>query len=115
MHRLAKIRKLVSRGIGGLLVVTLLIAALWAVLWVHDISMDRKHIVTARSETPIFAGPGDACRGTQIATIHSGVTFRVQRIRYWKNCATMDIALPDGRRGYIIFDSRDVSVSPPLA
>jgi hypothetical protein len=63
----------------------------------------------------MFAGTGDAnCEGTQVAMISPGSKLKVRRIRYWKNCATIEVALPDGGVGYIGFDSRNVSVTPSL-
>lgn len=92
-----------------------LISLLIAILWILDVRADRKHIVVVKSETPFFAGGGDeACGGTQLTTLRSGTTLRVRRIRYWKNCATIDIALPDGRSGHVVLGQGDVTVSPPL-
>ena len=95
--------------IAGLL--TLLLA-----LWTNDVRRDRSHSVTVRSATPIFAGSGnDGCdKQPQIATIQPGAVAHVRRIRYWKNCATVDISLPDGRRGYVVPGVGNFSMSPPL-
>jgi hypothetical protein len=92
-------------------ILTLLIVA----LWVHDVRDDRKHTVRVNSETPVFAGSGDEdCGGKRLTALQSGVALHVRRIRYWKNCATVDIALPDGREGHIVLGEGEVSVSPPL-
>ena len=106
------------RGIGwlarGIICVALIVTLLIVALWAHDVREDRKHTVVARSELPVFAGNGDSsCEGVKIAVFPPGTTFRAQRIRYWKNCATIDISLPDGQNGHIVF-GRGVSVSPPL-
>jgi hypothetical protein len=97
--------------IGAAVVVILLIGALWA----RDVETDRKQVVIVKSETPIFAGGGDeSCGGTQLTTVQAGATLRVQRIRYWKNCATVNIVLPDSREGYIVLGDGEVLVKPPL-
>jgi hypothetical protein len=99
------------RIIGAALVVTLLIAA----LWMHDVWNDRKHSLQVNSETPIFTGSGDEdCEGNRLTVVQPGAALRVQRIRYWKNCATVDIALPDGQEGHIVLGEGEVSINPPL-
>ena len=96
----------------GLVVVV--IALLIAALWTRDVWKDRKHVVMVESETPIFAGAGDeSCGGTQLTTVQAGA-LRVQRIRYWKECATVNIVLPDGREGYIVLGKGAVLVRPAL-
>ncbi|SRR6266567_2906718 len=97
--------------IGFALVVSLLIVT----LWLRDTWEDRKHTILVRSETPTFAGGGNEfCVDKQLATAQPGTTFQVRRIRYWKNCATVDIAWPDGRKGHIVLGHGDVLVNPPL-
>ncbi len=93
----------------------LIIAALIVALWMYDVREDRKHTVLVKSETPIFVGSGDeSCGGTRLTAVQAGTTMRVQRIRYWKNCATLDVVLPDGRDGYIVLGDGEVRVNPPL-
>jgi hypothetical protein len=104
---------LFALGVVGivLIVITLVIVALWA----NDVREDREHIVLVKSETPVFAGAGDeACGGTRLTVAQSGVRLPVRRIRYWKECATLNIVLPDGREGYIVLGDGEVVVSPPL-
>jgi len=92
-------------------VLTLLIVA----LWVHDVRDDRKHTVLVNSETPVFSGSGDEdCGGNRLTVLPPGLALHVRRIRYWKNCATVEIALPDGRDGHIVLGEGEVSISPPL-
>lgn len=99
-----------GRAIGTGFVVSLLVFALWA----YDVWKDRKHTVMVQSETEMFAGVGDeGCGGSRLSLVQSGATLRVRRIRYWKNCATVDVVLPDGKNGYIVLDSH-VRVVPPL-
>ena len=77
---------------------------------------DREHVVTVESETPIFAGAGnESCGGTQLTTVQTGAALHVQRIRYWKECASLNIVLPDGQEGYIVLGKGAVQVRPPLA
>ena len=84
--------------------------ALW---WAFDVWEDRSHAITVLDNTPLFAGTGDSyCGGTQIATISPGSKPRVRRIRYWKGCATIDVKLSDGRVGYILLNSRNISITP---
>lgn len=109
--------KLLSR-IGWLgctvLRVTLIATALIAALWAHDVWEDHRHTVIVKSEIPVFAGSGnESCEGTRLQVLQPGTTFHPQRVRYWKNCATLDMALPGGQKGHIVFGD-GVSVSPPL-
>jgi hypothetical protein len=89
------------RFFAGFVIPFAIIGVLFLVLWANDVHEDRKHTLTVNSPTPIFAGSGDEdCdRRQQLTAVQRGATLRVQRIRYWKNCATLDVALSDGRRG----------------
>ena|SRR6266699_254732 len=99
----------------GLVSFALAFGVLVLLLWAYNLRQDRKHIVVAKSQTPVFAEAANGtCGGTRLATIQAGTTLRVQRIRYWKNCATLDVALSDGRLGHIVFGEGEVSIIPPL-
>jgi hypothetical protein len=93
-----------------------IIGVLFLALWAKDVRQDRKHTVTVNSPTTIFAGSGDEdCdRRQQLTTVQPGAVLHIQRIRYWKNCATLDVALSDGRKGYVVLGVGNVSVYPPL-
>jgi hypothetical protein len=93
-----------------------LVGVLLIAWWVRDISNDRKHTIFVNAPTPVFAGSGDegGCRGTQAATVEWGTRLPVRRIRYLKDCATLDVVLPDGRKAYFVLGVGDVSVNPPL-
>jgi hypothetical protein len=97
--------------------VTLLSLSVLAV-WANDIRKDREHKVVVISPTPVFVGHGierDCYAPSEKAAIEqSGAALRVSRIRYWKDCATIDVVLPDGRSGHIVLGVGDVSVRPPL-
>jgi hypothetical protein len=82
----------------------------------RDISDDRKHTIIANGPAPVFAGSGGegGCRGTHLTTVDRGTRLPVQKITYLKDCATFDIVLPDGRKGYFVLGVGDVSVNPPL-
>ena len=69
-------------------------------LWVRDIRDDRKPTIIVNGSTPILAGSGGKCRchGTCLTTVDRGTQLRVERIRYLKDCATVDVILPDGRK-----------------
>lgn len=88
---------------------------LW-LLWVRDVRDDHKHTVIVNTTTPVFSGNGDVggCHGTQLTTIERGAKLPVRRIRYFKDCAAIDVVLPDGRIGYVVLGIGDVSVNPPL-
>ena len=84
------------------------IASPFAVWWAHDVWEDRRHAITVLENTPLYAGTGEpSCwGGTQIATLPPGSKARVRRIRYWKNCATVDVMVSNGSTGYILLGSR---------
>jgi hypothetical protein len=102
--------------LGFVVVVCRLVASLASVIWwFYDVHQDRKHVVIVESQTLIFAGFGNrACQGQRLTDVHTLAVLPVRRIRYWKNCATIDVSLPDGRDGYILLGEGDVTVSPPL-
>jgi hypothetical protein len=85
-------------------------------LWLRDVQNDRKHTVNVNGATPVFAGNGGdgGCHGSQLTTVERGAELPVRRIRYLKECAAIDVALPDGRKGYVVLGIGDVSVNPPL-
>ena len=92
-----------------------LVGAIILAMSSYDAHQDRKHSVTIDSPVPVFVGTGDgACGGNPLTTVQPGTVLRVRRIRYWKNCATLDVVLPDGRNGYIVPGDGDFSVTPPL-
>lgn len=103
----------------GVAVVTVFLLSL-AVLafWANDVREDREHTVTVISPTPIFAGSGsdNDCytRHQQTAIEEPDTTLHVRRIRYWKDCATVNVVLPDGRSGHIVLGVGNVSLHPPL-
>ena len=112
MNTSKQIGLLAFRVIG---LVAIVIALLIAALWARDVWKDRKHVVMVESETPIFAGAGnESCGGTKLTTVQAGAFLRVQRIRYWKECATLNVGLPDGQEGYIVLGKGAVVVRPPL-
>src|SRR5579871_6719587 len=81
-------------------VAALLLTAAAMVLWLNHVRQDWTHAVTINSLTPILKGSGDDCSSSQsIAFERPGTTLRVHRIRYWKDCETIDIRLRDGRSG----------------
>ena len=85
--------------------------------WLYDIWQDRQHTVLVKSATPLFAGHGNGnCEATRLANvIQPGVVLKVQRIRYGKDCFTVDVRLPDGQKGYLLSgEGGDWIVSPPL-
>jgi hypothetical protein len=49
-----------------------------------------------------------------MTTVEPGTKLPVQRIAYQKDCATLDIVLPDGRKGYVVLGIGDVFVDPRL-
>lgn len=80
------------------------VAVVLSVLWLNDIRNDRKHIVLVKSPTPVFErSGGENCLfgGKPLRVVQPGTKLPVRRIRYWKNCATVDVALPDGTEGYV--------------
>jgi hypothetical protein len=110
------VRKTHFSVLGFVVVVCMLVASLASVIWwFYDVHQDRKHIVIVESQTLMFAGSGNrACQGQRLTDVHTVGVLPVRRIRYWKNCATIDVTLPDGRDGYIVLGEGDVTVSPRL-
>ncbi len=104
------------KGLRTLAAALLLSCAAVCAPWAYDVWKDRSHTLITQSETPVFDNRGDdqCTSGTVMATIASGVSLKVQRIRYWKECATVDVKLNDGRTGRIILGYGHVSISPPL-
>ena len=94
------------------------ICTLLSFLWLREVRNDRRHIISVNTATPVFVGNGgDAgCHGTQtqLTTVERGTKLAVRRIRFLKDCAAIDVALPDGRKGYVILGIGDVSINPPL-
>jgi hypothetical protein len=96
-------------------VCTLVIGLVLAGWWAYDVGQDRKHSVIVESQTQVFTGSANGlCGGQRLTTLQAGNILPVRRIRYWKNCATIDVGLPDGRRGYLVLGEGDTKVSPPL-
>ena len=93
-----------------------IVGTLLLLLWLRDVHNDHKHTVNVNGATPVFAGNGGdgSCHGTQLTTVGRGTQLPVRRIRYLKDCAAIDVALPDGREGYVVLGIGDVSVNPPL-
>jgi hypothetical protein len=50
----------------------------------------------------------------ELTTVERGNRLPVRRIRYLKDCAALDVVLPDGREGYVVLGVGDVSVKPAL-
>jgi hypothetical protein len=92
------------------------VCTLLLLIWLRDVQNDRKHTVIVHAATPVFAGNGGdgGCHGAQLTMVEGGAELPVRRIRYLKDCAAIDIALPDGRKGYVVLGIGDVSVNPPL-
>lgn len=106
-----KLFRVLAFAAAPVLLLSLVVGAFWG----YDVWQDRKHFISVLDETPVYAGEGnESCGGTKIATLQKGTELPVRRIRYWKNCATLDIRLSDGRHGYIVAGDGDTSISPPL-
>jgi hypothetical protein len=98
--------------LGGTLLVCVLV---FVGFWANDLRQDRRSSVIVHSSTPLFVGSGNnfCYRQAKIAlTVEAGTSVRVRRIRYWKDCATVDVSLPNGQRGYFVLGVRDFSVNP---
>jgi hypothetical protein len=99
-------------------VTVILLSLVVLVLWANDVRKDREKTVTVISPTPVFVGSGSEDDSStprrQTAIEKPGTTLHVRRIRYWKDCATVNVVLPDGRSGHIVLGVGDVSLHPPL-
>ena len=84
-------------------------------LWANDVRQDRMHTVSVESAAPVFPGKGQNCdTRKQGPTVQRGTTLQVRRIRYWKDCATLDVNMPNGRSGHFVLGVGDLNVQPPL-
>jgi hypothetical protein len=93
------------------------VTGLLALAWAWDLHNDRKHILLVNRQTSIFTKDGDQIcygEGERLTPINLGARLKVCRIRYWKDCATVCITLPDGRKGYVVLGG-GVSLSPKLS
>ena len=91
------------------------LASFPAAWWAYDIWNDRRHAITVDENTSVYPGKGNASCGTeQFSVIAPGTKTQIRRIRYWKNCATIDVELADGRKGYIVLDRRNITIIPSL-
>ncbi|MEI9969159.1 MAG: hypothetical protein WDM87_11205 [Terracidiphilus sp.] len=109
-------KKMFNLFVGVILAITTIGGIILLASWGWDGLSDRKHSVIANSNVPVFVGSGDGkCNGEQRLTIiPTGTLLRVRRIRYWRNCATLDVTLPDREHGFIIPGDGNFSVRPPL-
>ena len=96
--------------------IVLTLLAILSAAWVLDVRSDRKHTLAVKSSTPLFEGAGDVggCHGEQMTMLAPNIMLPVRRIHYLKDCATVDVTLPDGRQGYVVLGVGDVAVNPPL-
>jgi hypothetical protein len=91
------------------------LASFPAAWWAYDIWNDRRHTLTVDENTSVYTGKGNAsCGGEQFSVIAPATKIQIRRIRYWKNCATIDVELADGRKGYIVPDRHNVTIIPSL-
>ena len=85
------------------------------VLWANDVRQDRTYAIAVEAPTPVFAGGGRGCdTHQQIGIVEQGTVFPVRRIRYWKDCATLDIRLADGQVSHFVLGVGHFVVKPPL-
>ena len=103
-------------SVAALLILPTILGILVLILgfWSYDVWSDRRHSVSVLTDTPLYVGNGSSeCSGPRLANLSRGTNLKVRRIRYWKNCATLDVTLRDGRTGHIVGDG-NVSITPPL-
>jgi hypothetical protein len=84
-------------------------------LWANDVRQDREHTVIVDEPTPLLSGSGKGCNTSgQIAVVQRGAVLSVRRIRYWKDCTTLDVTAQDDRGGHFVLGVGRVEVKPPL-
>ena len=110
-----RIKKTIAFVAGG----TACLSALWVVLlllWIRDVHEDRKHTIIVNAATPVYAGTANngGCHGARLTNVSSGAKLKVRRVRFLKDCAVIDVVLPDRQQGYVVLGEGDFSVSPPL-
>ncbi len=101
--RLGKQIQNANRAIAFVFALLVLTCTVGLVLWANDIRQDREHTVTVDEPTAIFDGGAQNCETLhQIVVVQRGAVFPILRIRYWKDCATLDVNAPNGRLGHFI-------------
>jgi hypothetical protein len=109
------VRDLVDIVVLSVVMLCAIVGIFALVLWARDVRDDRRHSVVVNSPTPIFAGSGCGCDTNEPSHVEGPcVTLRVRRIRYWTDCATVDVESPEGRSGHIVLGMGSVSMHPPL-
>jgi hypothetical protein len=95
--------------------VLVLLGVISLVLWANDGRKDRTHSVRVEAATPLFPGTGRNCGTSQRATaVQQGIVLPVRRIRYWKDCATIDVDVQDGEPGHFALGVGSINLQPPL-
>ena len=108
-------QELIRRTLAIALGVPAFIGALVLALWANDVRQDRDHTIAVEAPTPVFAGGGRGCDTyQQIGIVEQGAVVPVRRIRYWKDCATLDVRLADGRVSHLVSGVGHFAVKPPL-
>jgi hypothetical protein len=87
-----------------------------AVWWAWDVESDRRHVVFVNGPTPVFIGSSiEGCPQIPRQEMEpAGATLHVRRIRFWKDCATIDVTTPNGAKGYVVFGIGNFRVDPKL-
>jgi hypothetical protein len=109
--------KMARKALRFVVCLALTATGLLVLAWAWDLHNDRKHTLLVNSQATIFTIDGEqTCyeEGERLTRINPGVRLKVCRIRYWKDCATVCITLPDGRKGYVVL-GEGVSLSPKLS
>jgi hypothetical protein len=95
--------------------VLVFLAVIALALWANDVRKDRTRSVAVEAGTPLFSGNGGNCDTHQRATtVQQRIILPVRRIRYWKDCATIDVDLQNGESGHFVLGVGNLNVQPPL-
>ena len=97
-----------ARGFAiGLLAVFAVPGICIGLMFAWDMYLDRQRTIEFEEPTRLLVGASDGqcdeSRLQAVAIIRPGDKFEVRRVRYWKNCMTVEVRSKDHKlRGFVI-------------
>ncbi len=101
---------------GFVLTLTVILGVPAAVWWAWDVHNDRKHTIRTNSTPPVFAMNSSRCgiHTQPFTTLVDREKLQVRRITVEKDCAEIEVTLPDKRQGFVVLGEGDFELEPPL-